>query len=147
MPHSAAHWLRQPSARGPAILSEGNFCCVVAIIATEPKTVFPVIPSHETSCARCRRNCRYLEPFERENAGKCHRIGGLAFETSRRAPKRPPPDGGCLRTALDVSGYLDAIFWQDFSAFPPISLLQWTSLDVLERYWMVGRVGIEPTTN
>ena len=31
--------------------------------------------------------------------------------------------------------------------FPTISLMQWTSLDVLERYWMVGRVGIEPTTN
>jgi hypothetical protein len=29
------------------ILSESNFCCVVAIIATEPKTVFPVIPSHD----------------------------------------------------------------------------------------------------
>ncbi len=27
----------------PAILSEDNFCCVVAIVATEPKTAFPVI--------------------------------------------------------------------------------------------------------
>src|SRR5882724_3242140 len=58
-------------------------------------------------------------------------------------PKRPPSDGGCLRTALDVSGYLDAISWQDFSAFPAISLMQWTSVDVLERYWMVGRVATE----
>jgi hypothetical protein len=62
-------------------------------------------------------------------------------------PKRPPSDGGCPRTALDVNGYLNAIFWQDFSKFPAISMMQWTSVDVLERYWMVGRVGIEPTTN
>ena len=61
--------------------------------------------------------------------------------------KGPRSDVGCLRTALDISGFLDAIFWQDFSAFPAISLMQWTSVDVVERYWMVGRVGIEPTTN
>jgi hypothetical protein len=60
---------------------------------------------------------------------------------------RPPPEGGYLRTALDVSGYTDAIFWQDFSTFLAISLMQRTFMDVLERYWMVGRVGIEPTTN
>ena len=36
--------------------------------------------------------------------------------------------------------YLDASFQQDFSVSPAISLMQWTSLDVLERYWMVGRV-------
>jgi hypothetical protein len=40
-----------------------------------------------------------------------------------------------------------AIFCQNFSAFPAISLMQWTSVDVSEHYWMVGRVGIEPTTN
>jgi hypothetical protein len=28
-----------------------------------------------------------------------------------------------------------------------IFLSFWTSLDILVRYWMVGRVGIEPTTN
>ncbi len=61
--------------------------------------------------------------------------------------KGPRSDVGCLRTAQDVSGSLDAIFRQDFSAFPAISLMQWTSVDVLVRYWMVGRVGIEPTTN
>jgi hypothetical protein len=44
--------LRQPRVCGLAILSEGDFCRVVAIIATEPKTDFPVIPSHETSSAR-----------------------------------------------------------------------------------------------
>jgi hypothetical protein len=55
-------------------------------------------------------------------------------------PERPPSDVGCLGTAPDVSGYLDAIFWQDFSVFPAISLMQWTSLNVLERYWMVSRV-------
>jgi len=73
---------------------------------------------------------------------------GPRIRTFAKSPQKgPPSDGGCLRTALDVSGYFDAIFWQDFSAFPAISLMQWTSVDVLERYWMVGRVGIEPTTN
>jgi hypothetical protein len=67
-------------------------------------------------------------------------FGGLAFAASRRAPKKAPSDDGCLGTALDISGYRDAIVWQNFSAFPAISLMQWTSLDVLERYWMVGRV-------
>jgi hypothetical protein len=74
-------------------------------------------------------------------------LGASHSQLREEPPKRPPSDHGCLRTALDVSGYLDAIFWQDFSVFPAISLMQWTSLDVLERYWMVGRVGIEPTTN
>ena len=74
-------------------------------------------------------------------------LGASHSQLCKEPPKRPPFDGGCLGTALDVSGYLDAILWQDFSAFPAISLMQWTSLDVLERYWMVGRVGIEPTTN
>ena len=32
--------------------------------------------------------------------------------------------------ALDVGGYLTAIFWRDFLAFSAISLTQWTSLDV-----------------
>jgi hypothetical protein len=74
-------------------------------------------------------------------------LGASHPQLRKEPPKRPPSDVGCLGTALDVSGYLDAIFWQDFSAFPAISLMQWTSMDVLERYWMVGRVGIEPTTN
>ena len=74
-------------------------------------------------------------------------LGASYPQLREEPPKRPPSDGGCLRTTLDVSGYFDAIFWQDFSAFPAISLMQWTSVDVLERYWMVGRVGIEPTTN
>jgi hypothetical protein len=30
------------------------------------------------------------EPFERENVGKCDRIGGLAFAASQRAPKKAP---------------------------------------------------------
>jgi hypothetical protein len=84
------------------------------------------------------------EPFERENAGV---LGASHSQLREEPPKRPPSDDGCLGTALDISGYRDAIVWQDFSAFPAISLMRWTSLDVLERYWMVGRVGIEPTTN
>lgn len=39
-----------------------------------------------------------------------------------------------------------ATVWKDFSGFPAISLMQWTFLDGLERYWMAGRVGIELTT-
>ena len=78
---------------------------------------------------------------------QAHAVAEAVAAASRSAPEKAPPDVGCLGTALDVSGYLDAIFWQDFSPFPAISLMQWTSVDVLERYWMVGRVGIEPTTN
>ena len=67
-------------------------------------------------------------------------LGASHSQLREEPPKRPPSDDGCLGTALDISGYRDAIVWQDFSAFPAISLMQWTSLDVLERYWMVGRV-------
>jgi hypothetical protein len=50
---------------------------------------------------------------------------GASHPQLRKEPlKRPPSDVGCLGTALDVSGYLDAIFWQDFSVFPAISLMQ-----------------------
>jgi hypothetical protein len=36
---------------------------------------------------------------------------------------------------------------RDSKRFLAIIFPQWTFLDVLERPWMVGRVGIEPTTN
>jgi hypothetical protein len=62
---------------------------------------------------------------------------GPRIRSFAKSPQKGPG------TALDVSGYLDAIFWQDFSVFPAISLMQWTSVDVLERYWMVGRVATE----
>jgi hypothetical protein len=80
------------------------------------------------------------ELFEKENAGKYHRFGGLAFAASQRAPKKAPhlTVAALERHWMSVE-YLDAIFWPDFSAFPAISLMQWTFLDVLERYWMVGR--------
>jgi hypothetical protein len=66
-------------------------------------------------------------------------LGASHSQLREEPPKRPPSGGGCLRTALEVRGYLAEIFCQDFSAFPAISLMQWTSVDVLERYWMVGR--------
>jgi hypothetical protein len=50
-------------------------------------------------------------------------LGASPSQLREEPPKRPLSDGGCLRTALDVSGYLDAIFWQHFSAFPAISLM------------------------
>jgi hypothetical protein len=122
-------------------------CCVVAYVATEPETVFTDDFFTKPHVLDAGEIAGIWEPSERENAGKCDRIGASHSHLREEPPKRPPSDGGCLRTTLDVSGYFDAIFWQDFSAFPAISLMQWTSVDVLERYWMVGRVGIEPTTN
>jgi hypothetical protein len=73
-------------------------------------------------------------------------LGASHSQLREEPPKRPPSDGGCLRTALDVSGYTDVIFWQDFSTFLAISLTQRTFSDVLERYWMVGRVATTYTS-
>jgi hypothetical protein len=53
-------------------------------------------------------------------------LGASLPKLREKLPKRPLSDVGCLGTALDVSGYLDAIFWQDFSPFPAISLTRWT---------------------
>jgi hypothetical protein len=100
----------------------------VAIIATEPKTVFPVILSHDNLMCSMQAKLpvfgSYLEGKMPVNAIV---LGAFHPQLREEPPKRPPSDGGCLRTAVDVSGYLDTIFWQDFSAFPAISLMQWTS--------------------
>ena len=118
------------------------------IIATEPKTVFPVIsPQRQPPCSMQAKLPVFGSYLEGKIPANAIVLGASHPQLREEPPKRPPSDVGCLGTALDVSGYLDAIFWQDFSAFPAISLMQWTSLDVLERYWMVGRVGIEPPTN
>jgi hypothetical protein len=67
-------------------------------------------------------------------------LGASHSQLRKEPPKRPQFNDGCHRMAVDISGHRDEIFWQDFSAFPAISLMQWTSVDVLERYWMVDRV-------
>jgi hypothetical protein len=74
-------------------------------------------------------------------------LGASHPQLRKEPPKRPHQTLAALERHWTSVDYLDAIFWQDFSVFPAISLMQWTSVDVLERYWMVGRVGIEPTTN
>jgi hypothetical protein len=63
----------------------------VAIIATEPKTVFPVIPSHDNlMCSMPAKLPVFWEPFERKNAGKCDRIGGPRIRSFAKSPQKGP---------------------------------------------------------
>src|SRR6267142_2002362 len=107
-------------------------CCVVAYVATEPETVF--IDDFFTRNLMCSMQAK-LPVFGSHLKGKmpANAIAlGPRIRTFAKSPQKgPQSDGGCLRTALDVNGYFDAIFWQDFSAFPAISLISsgrpWTS--------------------
>jgi hypothetical protein len=131
-----------------AIEGGGNLCCSVAIVATEPKTRF----SDDSFTRNLMRSMQAKLPiFGSHLKGKMPanaiELGASHSQLRKEPPKRPQINDGFHRTTADVSGHRDAIFWQEFSEFPAISPTQWTSLDVLERYWMVGRVGIEPTTN
>ena len=86
--------------------------------------------------------------FEREVTGKSEQSGATAATALENGPKRWPSFGvaalGFPWMSLDQRGATFCLVFWHFSA---IFLGFWTSLDVLERYWMVGRVGIEPTTN
>jgi hypothetical protein len=96
---------------------------VVAIIAAEPKTVFPVIPSHDNlMCSMQAKLPVFGSYLEGKMPANAIVLGASHPQLREEPPKRPPSDVGCLGTALDVSGYLDAIFLQNFSAFPAISL-------------------------
>jgi hypothetical protein len=68
--------------------------------------------------------------LKREMPANASVLGASHSQLREEPPKRPPSDDGCLGTALNISGYRDANFWQDFSAFPAISLM---GVDVLGR--------------
>jgi len=113
---------------------------VVATVATEPKTVFFGDSfTRNLMCSMRAKSPLFASHLTGKMPANAIVLGASHSQLREEPPKRPPSDGGCLRTALDVSRYVDATFWQDFSVFPAISLTHWTFLDVLERYWMVGR--------
>src|SRR5260370_21159090 len=103
------------------MLRESNFWCVVAIIGTEPKTVFPVIPSHDNlMCSMQAKLPAFGSHLEGKMPANAIVLGASYPQLREEPPKRPPLDGGCLSTALDVSGYVDAIFLPESSMFPAI---------------------------
>src|SRR5882672_10297716 len=90
-------------------------CCVVAYVATEPETVFTDDFFTKPHVLDAGEIAGIWEPSERENAGKCDRIGASHSHLREEPPKRPPSDGGCLRTTLDVSGILRRDFLAGFA--------------------------------
>ena len=86
-------------------------CCVVAYVATEPETVFT--DDFFTRNLMCSMQAK-LPVFGSHLKGKMPAnaiaLGASHPRLREEPPKRSPSEGGCLRTALDVSGYLDAIF-------------------------------------
>jgi hypothetical protein len=67
---------------------------VVASEATEPKTIFRVIPPYDNLMRSMQAIAAIRELFEKKNASKYHRFGGLAFAASQRPPKKAPIRGG-----------------------------------------------------
>ena len=112
----------------PALLNVGNLCFAVAPFGIAPTT------KSGNDNRKFAKNNGHTPKGVGNKMAIVNGNGASTTRTATRPQKGPQTDGGCLGTALDVSGYVDAIFWKDFSAFPAISLRQWTFLDVLERY-------------
>src|SRR5260221_1692090 len=65
-------------------------CCVVAYVATEPETVFTDDFFTKPHVLDAGEIAGIWEPSERENAGKCDRIGASHSHLREEPPKRPP---------------------------------------------------------
>ncbi len=73
--------------------------------------------------------------------------GGTVTPTESGAPKNDPSTGWLPPDGNGHRWIRKANLGRHSKRFLAIFSPKWTLLDVLERLWMVGRVGIEPTTN
>jgi hypothetical protein len=75
-------------------------------------------------------------------------IGGPRRQNTLRGPQKGPHFGvtvlGRRWTSVDDNQRSPT---RNIRNFRVICAIQWTFSDVLEGNWMVGRVGLEPTTN
>jgi len=74
-------------------------------------------------------------------------MSGSRFRRLRMPQKMPPRSAGCHWTTVDLDGCGELILGRDSTRFLAVFAPQRTFSDLLERYWMVGRVGIEPVAN
>jgi hypothetical protein len=89
---------------------------VVATVATEPKTIFRVIPPDDNLMRSMQAK---LPVFGSNSKGEMQAnaigLGAPRIRSFAKSPQKgPQSDGGCLRTALDINGYFDAIFLAGF---------------------------------